>query len=386
MFNSIVIHYGEIGIKGKNRDFFEKKLIENLRFALKKLVKKVYRRYGRIICDLPKKPKYKKIEEILKNFPGIEYFAFSIKTELSLEKIKKVSLKLLKKQKFESFKVESKRSYKEFPLNSLELNKILGEYIIKKLKKKVDVKNPEIILFVEICEKESFLYTKKIKGIGGLPTSTSGKIISLLSGGIDSPVASFLLMKRGAQIIFVHFYNPNFNKPKDLKKIEKIVKKLTKFQLRSKLYLIPVEKIQKELVKKIPQAYRMILFRRFIIQIANQIAKKENAKALVTGDSLAQVASQTLENIYSIHSSSIFPILTPLIGLNKQEIIEIAKKIGTYEISIIPYKEVCPIISSSHPITKSKIEDVINLENKIDKKEKLIEDCLKRTKIKFFEI
>lgn len=221
---------------------------------------------------------------------------------------------------------------------------------------------PDIKLYVEICEKEVFLYTEKCEGLGGLPVGSSGKVVSLISGGIDSPVASFLMMKRGCNVVFVHFYNRIITSEEAVSKLEKIVNVLTRFQLESKLYLIPFEKLQLEVVKNVPSKYRMIVYRRAMNRVANVVAHKENAKALVTGDSLGQVASQTLENLSAIHNVSEVQVFMPLIGLDKLEIINIAKKIGTYEYSILPYQDCCSFMLSPHPALRVTLEDVKKLE------------------------
>lgn len=382
MAKAVVIHYGEIGIKGKNREFFEKKLVENIKKALGRNGKGVYRRYGRIVAEVED---FEKAKETLKKIPGIEYFSFAFRVENEIEKIKEKVVEILREKSFETFKIETKRSYKQFPFNSLEVNKIVGEEVVNTLGKKVSLKNPEITVHIEICERESFVYTEKFAGIGGLPVSTGGRVISLLSGGIDSPVASFLMLKRGCKVIFVHFFNRTINTEATLSKIKNIVKKLTEFQLNSKLYLIPFEEIQTEIIKNIPSKYRMIIYRRFMTRIANLILEKEKAKAIVTGDNLAQVASQTLENLSRIYEVSSFPVLSPLIGMDKKEIIELAKKIGTYEISILPYQDCCSFMIAPHPATKSKKEEIEKLEKNLNV-EKLVENAFKNSKIMEFHL
>jgi thiamine biosynthesis protein ThiI len=351
MFEVIVVHYGEIGLKGKNRTYFERVLEKNLVLALSSFDTSVYRRYGRIICQ-PKIKNEREIVEILKATPGIEYFALSIYSEPSIEELKKKAVEVLKENSFSTFKVETRRSNKGFPLTSLQVNRELGAHISKALNKKVSMK-PDVTLYVEICEKEALLYTRKFDGVGGLPVGSSGKVVSLLSGGIDSPVASFMMAKRGCEVVFTHFFNRIINPEQSLSKIEKIVLTLTRFQPKSKLYIIPFEKLQLEIIRNVPSKYRMIVYRRCMIKIANAVAEREGAKAIVTGDNLGQVASQTIENLNTIYMVSKFPILSPLIGLNKMEIVELAKRIGTYEYSILPYQDCCSFMISPHPATRS---------------------------------
>jgi thiamine biosynthesis protein ThiI len=363
MFEVIVVHYGEIGLKGKNRTFFERVLEKNLELALGSFDTAVYRRHGRIICR-PKIKNEQETVEVLKATPGIEYFAFATSSELSIEELKKKAVEVLKENIFSTFKVETRRPNKGFPLTSLQVNKELGAHISKALNKKVSMK-PDITLYVEICEKEALLYTRKFDGVGGLPVGSSGKVVSLLSGGIDSPVASFLTAKRGCEVVFTHFFNRIINPEQALSKIKKIVVTLTRFQPRSKLYIIPFEKLQLEIIRNVPSKYRMIVYRRCMIKIANAVAEREGAKAIVTGDNLGQVASQTIENLNTIYRVSKLPIFSPLIGLNKMEIVELAKRIGTYEYSILPYQDCCSFMISPHPTTHSEPRVVECLEENL---------------------
>lgn len=377
----IVVHYSELATKGKNRDFFERKLIQNIESALGKSAEKVYKRYGKIICDLKGKCKEDEIRGILEKLPGIAYFSFAAKAELELKDIEKKSLEVLKNEEFETFKVVASRSNKNFKLNSMDLNKKIGEVILEKMNKKVIMKNPDRKVFVEIGEKEAFVYCKKNYGIGGLPIGTAGKVISSLSGGIDSPVASFLMMKRGCEVVFMHAFNKTMTEQGVKSKLEELVKQLAKFQLKAKLYIVPFDKIQQEIIGTIPSKQRMIVYRRFMTRIANEIAKKENAKAVVTGDSVGQVASQTLENLECIYDASDLPIFPPLIGMNKEEIVDTAKKIGTYELSIQPYPDCCSFMIAEHPETKGRIEEIARLEGFIKNREQLTRDAISNAKI-----
>ena len=376
MIDSIVVHYGEIGIKGANREKFEKQLLRNLQSVLKNQAR-VLRYYGRIVCNLKGKVDLERIKDRLSLMPGVEYFAFAIKTSLDLKKIEQAILRIAKEKNFTTFKVETQRSNKSFPLTSLELNKRLGALIVEKLGKKVKMKNQDLTFYVEITEKNAFIYTEKIKGIGGLPVGVSGKVVALVSGGIDSPVASFLMMKRGCEVIVAHFYNKTINTQASLEKIRKIAKQLASIQLRLKLYLVPFEKIQREIIKKIPAKQRMIIYRRFMHRIAEKIAKKENAKALVTGDSIGQVASQTLQNIKVIYDVNSLPVFAPLIGMNKMETVELAKKIKTYEYSILPYEDCCSFMIAPHPETHANLDYIKNLEEDLEV-EKLVEEAFNK--------
>ena len=380
MYTSIIIHYDEITLKGGNRPFFERVLMNNIRESIKEIgYNKIYKEGGKIIIEIDEDTDLEKIKEILKNIPGISNFYFAVSEKKDLDKINKKTVELILRQaqddkrqaqddrsdKIKTFKIEARRSDKKFKFKSPEINAKTGEYVLENTKLKVDVHQPDLEVVIDVGNKDCFIYFKKIKGIGGLPVGTAGKLVSLLSGGIDSPVASFMMMKRGAKIIFVHFKNKTINNTGD-GKIKNLVKKLSHFQGRSKLYIIPFEEFQKEIIAKIPSKNRMIIYRRIMFKLAGMIAKKENAKGFVTGDSLSQVASQTLENIGVIYHSANLPIFPPLIGMNKQEIIDLAVRIKTYETSILPYQDCCSFLIAKHPETKAKLDEIIKQEENLE--------------------
>jgi len=385
MENIVLIHYNEIAIKGKNRLVFEHKLISNIKIVLKEKLLLVKRRYGAIYCKLTKGSE-KEGREALKRIPGIAHFSFVEVSDLDFEKIKDHSLNFLKNKNFNTFKVNCKRSYKKFKLKSMEVNRLVGEYLLNSLNKKVDIHKPDITLYIEIGEKEVFIFSEKIKGLGGLPVGSSSKIICSLSGGIDSPVSAFKMIRRGCQVVFVHLYNNSLVRREVLSKIKKLIEQLNKYQLESKLYVVPFSDIQKEIISNVASEYRMIVYRRFMFKVINKIAHIEKCKGVVTGDSLGQVASQTLENLNSIYQASQIPILTPLIGSDKIEIIELSKEIGTYDISIIPYPDCCSFMISAHPETRSKIEDIKELELNLNNIEQLLLDSIKKAEIFKFKI
>jgi thiamine biosynthesis protein ThiI len=364
MKKAFVIHYGEIGLKGKNRITFENTLVNNISLTLENLVEeKPIRKHGRIVLFVSKN--LEEIKERLACIPGIKYFALSLIAPLDIDKIKDAAT-LIAKGKKGSFKVSTSRSNKKFYLNSVEINRIVGEHIVNSTKKEVDLENPGFTIFIEICKDESYVYSDKIKGIGGLPVFSSEKIISLLSGGIDSAVASFLMMKRGCKVVFVHFFNYTRSSANVKVKIERLVAQLSKYQVDSKLYMVPFREIQMEIIKNVPSKLRMLVYRRFMMRIASKIADLEGAKAFVTGDSISQVASQTIDNLNVIYSVAERPVFTPLSGMDKEEIIEIAKKIGTYDISILPYEDCCSFMIARHPETRCDI-------NKIEKAESILD-------------
>lgn len=359
----ILIHYGEIGIKGKNRAAFENCLVRNIKKALGNELEKIYKEYGRILVEEGEKANYEMLKEKLAKIPGIENFSFAHEVDLDIEEMKKMALEIAKNEKFSTFKISARRSNKEFPYSSMQINEIVGKEIKEKLNKKVKLKNPDLTIFIEVGNKKAYVYKEKYDGIGGLPVGSQGKVVALLSGGIDSPVAAWLMMKRGCRVVFIHFYNESLvSSPK---KVEEIIEKLTEYQLLSKAYFIPFGTLQYEIIKKVQSKYRMIIYRRMMTRIANKIASMEKAKAVVTGDSVGQVASQTLENIHCIYDASDLPVLSPLIGMDKREIIDMAKRIGTYEISIKPYDDCCSFMVAKHPATRATPDKIKEMEKKI---------------------
>jgi len=395
----VICHYGEIALKGKNRKFFEETLVKNIKLALKpthfEFVKRIS---GRIIVKLKNLPIEQaglpagQVSTSLANVFGITYFSFAENCQPEIKEIEKKVFELLKDKKlapyracsgagFKTFKISTRRSEKKFPYTSQEINEKVGSFILKKFtpgtskksKVKVDLKNPEITCFIELVEKYAFLYLEKIKGLGGLPVGVSGKAISLLSGGIDSPVASFLAMKRGLNLIFLHFHALPYTDKASVEKVKKIVEILKKFQSKLKLYLVPFAEIQKEILLKTPSSLRVIFYRRMMLRIAEKIAEKEKVKAIITGENLGQVASQTLENLKVIEKATKLLVLRPLIGEDKLEIIEKAKKIGTYDISILPHQDCCSRFVPEHPETKANLEIVEKAERKLK-----VEDLIKK--------
>ena len=379
----IICHYHEIGLKGKNRKFFEEMLVKNIKRVLPSnsfdFVKRIS---GRIIIKLneEKRVNQKQLTRVLKNVFGMVFFSFAVTCEQEVEKIKKKALEILEKSRFKTFRISTQRSKKEFPLTSQQINEKVGEFVVKNLNKKVNLKKPGVNCFIEIVQNYTFLYTKKIKGLGGLPVGVSGKAVVLLSGGIDSPVAAFFAMKRGVKVIFAHFHAYPYTDKASIDKIKRITKILSKFQSSSKVYLIPFAKIQEEILLKTPAKLRVIFYRRFMLRIAEKIAKKEKALALVTGESVGQVASQTLANIGAIAQAVSFPILRPLITKDKEEIIKKAREIGTFDISILPHQDCCARFLPLHPETKANLKIVKLAEKKLNIQE-LIRAAMENTSI-----
>ncbi len=382
--NSIVVHYSEIGLKGKNRDFFERKLMSNLRLALRGLgCESVTRLYGRVLISLGSKADTEKIRERLLQVPGVSGFSFASGCGRKMDAIKKALDGIAQGHQIRTFAVSSSRSDKSFGHTSKQMNEVLGDFLRKRHGWKVDLTRPDKTFFVEVTEKHAFVYTEKVAGLGGLPVTSSGKLLSLLSGGIDSPVAAFEMFKRGCSVVFVHFHNWTGQRDTVKDKVERIVGVLAGYQPSTKLYMVPFGDLQKSIIMHIPAKYRMIVYRRVMFAIANRIAENEGAKGFVTGDSVGQVASQTLENLNVIYGKAVFPVFAPLVGRNKQEIVDLAKRIGTYDLSVLPYSDCCSFLVAKHPETKGRIADIEKMESGIDL-DKLVADALKKSKIKRF--
>lgn len=382
-FDYIVCHYSEIGLKGRNRKFFEQRLVDNTKQALTinapgsfVFVRKIP---GRIIVKLndtetqkhpaPEQIRCgtgKNIKTILQNVCGLANFSFAWETEQSIQDIQKICHQILVDKKFKTFRITALRSDKNFKLTSQQINEKVGKFIETKLNKKVKLEKPNINCFIEVIDNSAFVYLKKVPAVGGLPVGISGQALVLLSGGIDSPVASFYTNKRGVKNIFVHFHSAPYTSQDSIDKVKELVKVLNKFQYKSTLYLVPFADIQKQIVANTPAKFRVILYRRFMLRIAEVIARKEHYKALVTGESLGQVASQTIENIRAIEDAVTTPILRPLIGFDKNEIIQKAKEIGTYDISILPHDDCCTRFMPKNPETKAKLDEVKIAEKQLE--------------------
>ena len=365
--HSILIHYSEIALKKNNRKFFENFFISNIKSHIKGLKYSSIKLYeARVFIHDIDVNIWEQFKDRLSNVMGLKNFILMLRTKTDINDIKLASINLIENKNFNSFRITTKRNYKKFNLTSQDVNIEVGESIRTKTNKSVNLDNPELIIFIEILKSNTFVGISKINGYSGLPANCQEKALSLISSGIDSPVASFNMIKRGVTLDYIHFHSyPAINK-QSINNVKKILNVLSKYQLKSNLYLVPLLKIQQKIMEVVPDKYWVIFFRKYMIKIANDIAIKNNAVALITGDSIGQVASQTLSNIYAISNDSILPIIRPLSGLNKEEIINQANQIGTYEISIEPYEDCCSYFVPPHPETKAKIEQVNQITKKLD--------------------
>lgn len=376
-----VCHYHEIGLKKDNRSFFENRLCRNIEKALSGLPFVSVRRIsGRLIIELRFDSPVEEIRLRLQRVFGLATFSPAWLSRQDLLSLKKNLWTLIRERDFGSFRIHARRAHKDFPFTSQQLNEDLGAFVVQKLGKRVQLEEPDLTCYVEIVEKYAFLYFDRFKGPGGLPVSCSGKTVVLLSGGIDSPVATYKIMKRGCRAIFVHFHSHPYTTLESQEKVRQLVSLLNQYQYGSHLYLVPFADCQRQIVALTPAETRVILYRRFMMRVAERIGRKEGASALVTGESIGQVASQTLENLHAISEVTILPVLRPLIGEDKEEIVQLARKIGTFELSILPDVDCCALFVPRHPETRANLVGIERVEQQLEL-EKMIRNTLKRTQL-----
>lgn len=370
------IHYAEVGLKGKNRVFFEKRLANNIKLSLQGTgYAEVKRLHDRILVHLGQHADITKIKERLRQVMGIAHFELSCRTENNIAAIKEAALRHIQDVSCESLKVETKRADKTFPLTSPEVSAEVGGHLIKETGARADMHNPDLICWVKITHNAAYISTEKIPGVGGLPVGVSGKVLVMLSGGIDSPVAAWQMIKRGAKAVFIHFYSYPYTDKASLEKVIEIAQILAVSNYRSTLYLVPFADLQQAIVTATPAPFRVLLYRRMMTRIAERVATMADAEALVTGESLAQVASQTLTNLRTIEAIAEIPILRPLIGEDKAEIITKAQRIGTFDVSTRPHQDCCSLFVPKHPATRASLAELEDAESGLDV-DTLVEDAL----------
>jgi tRNA uracil 4-sulfurtransferase len=383
--NSVVVHYQEIALKGKNRPWFIAKLVGNLRRATSDLdVRSVRALVGRIELVLGPDVTYGQVAERLSRVFGIANFSRAARTPLDIEGIAAAIDRDLGDIDTPSFRVTVRRADKRFPMRSPDIEREVGGRIKLARGWKVDLSDPALTIRVEIMANEAFYSFGRDRGAGGLPSGASGKVACLLSGGIDSPVAAWRMMKRGCTVHLVHFHSYPFLSRASQEKVREIVTLLSKWQLSARLFLVAFGEIQRQVVLAVPAPLRVVIYRRLMVRIADRIARRIGAGALVSGEVIGQVASQTLENMAVIASATRLPILRPLVGMDKEEIVAQAQRIGTYEISIVPDQDCCQLFTPKHPATKATFEMVEEAE-KLLPVEELVEGAVREATEERFE-
>lgn len=391
MYNIAIVKYGEIGVKGKNRYIFENKLIKNVKNMLAHIGKfNVYKEYGRIYVDLGEYAEdYEEVLEEIKKVFGVVGVCPGIRAEKDYDKLKQLALQLLEEKieaGSESFKVTSRRGDKSLELTSQEMSKDIAGFLVYNVKDriKVDVRNPETTIHCEYRQNHVMVYSDTVPGYGGLPVGTNGRAMSLLSGGIDSPVASWMVAKRGVEIEAIHFHSYPFTSEKSQEKVRDLAQILAKYCGKVRLHKVNILAIQKAIGVSCKEEEMTIISRRFMMKIAQRVGEMRFCDALVTGESIGQVASQTIQGLTCTNASVSLPVFRPLIAMDKSEIIKIAQKIGTFETSVIPEEDCCTVFSPKSPVTKPKLDRIEKSESSLDV-EKLIQDAIDNMEVEVFE-
>ena len=363
----VVVHYHEISLKGGNRPLFLRRLGRNLLQATAGCgVRGVRRLPGRLVLDLEPSADLALIRERVAAVFGIAYFAPALSLPPEWGAVQRSVLQLLEGRSFESFRITARRTFKVFPMPSDQINRELGALVLEHFPTRVNLTEPALTVRVDLLPREAFVFVDRVPGPGGLPVGVSGRVTALLSGGIDSPVAACRLQKRGCEVEFVHFHSFPYLADTSQRKVRMLVDRLVRHQFKARLWLVPFGEIQRDVVLGVAGSLRVVIYRRLMTRIAEAIARSTGALALVTGESLGQVASQTLENLARTTEVAGMPVLRPLIGTDKEEIIREARAIGTYETSIEPDQDCCTLFVPKHPETRASAEAVEAAERRLD--------------------
>lgn len=379
-YDHIVVRYGELSTKGKNKKDFTRKLTANIKNRLKDFEKLEYKTMHDGLFISLNDENYEEIKECLKTVFGYAYFSGSLIVERDLEVLKKTALQLAQKGNYKTFKMHTKRSDKQYPLRSDDINRQVAGYILKNSELKVDVHNPDLTIYVVVDHTNFIVMDEKIRGIGGYPTGINGKALVMTSGGIDSPVACYMTMKRGLKIECIHFASQPYTSQQALNKVKDLCRILSVYQEDIILHIIPFTKLQLAIYEHSNESYAITIMRRMMYRIADRISKNRKIKVITNGESIGQVASQTPESITVISKVCDTLILRPLCMMDKLEIIDMANKIGTYETSILPYEDCCTIFDPKNPVTKPKEKECLFYESKFDY-ESLIQECIDNDEI-----
>jgi tRNA uracil 4-sulfurtransferase len=364
---AVIVHYHELSLKRGNRPLFLRHLQRNLRDATRDLGPVSLRQLsGRIVLDVEGHPTPETVRDRVARVFGVASCALAYRVPSTLDAMQAAVAELVAGREFASFRISARRAFKTFPLTSVEMNRALGAFVLERVATRVDLQHPAFTIHVEVMPAETFVYVERTPGPGGLPVGVSGTVAALLSGGIDSPVAAWRMMKRGCRVLFIHFHSVPYLPATSQEKARRLVDTLTPWQYRSRLIFVPFGEVQREVVLTVPPPARVVIYRRLMIRIAEVIARRHGALALATGESVGQVASQTLENIARIDEVAGMPILRPLIGMDKLEIIEQARRLDTFETSIEPDADCCTLFVPRHPATRMTEAEVQGAEAKLD--------------------
>lgn len=379
-YDYIMVRFGELSTKGKNKKDFIRVLSKNIKNALSDFSNiEIITQYDHIYVKLNDN-NADEIVNILKDVSGIYSLSLVYKTNEDIENLKKFALNLMKELDEKTFKVYTRRSNKNYPMISDEINRAIAGEILRNTNFKVDVHNPDILLSIEIRNEGAYVFTKTVKACGGYPLGVGGKVMHMLSGGIDSPVAAYLIMKRGIRIECIHFASPPYTNIGVIEKLKDLLSKLNRYQESIKLNIIPFTKLQEKIYEVSDESYAITLMRRMMFRLASRLAESNNCLAISSGESVGQVASQTLESINVINEVTNIPVIRPVVCYDKDDIIRLAKNINTYDISIRPYEDCCTIFAPKNPKTKPSRKKVEEFEAKFDY-EKMIDEALNNVEV-----
>lgn len=383
-YNVVIVRFGEMSTKGKNKRDFVFKLAHSIRLALRDYEDdyEMIIRHDHIYLNI-KNPIYNLVE-ILKDISGMYSFSLSLKIDQDYDNLLEESTKIIKESEGKTFKIRTRRIDKSYPFISDEINRAIATQILKTTDKKVDVHNPDTLLDIEIREDGAYLFTETIKGLGGYPSGSTGRALMMISGGIDSPVATYLLMRRGIEITCIHFASPPYTNSGVIDKLEDLLHQLNKYQPKIRLFIVPFTKIQEKIYEVSSEGYPITIMRRMMYRIATRLAIKLHLPCLATGESVGQVASQTLESLNVINEVTNMVILRPLCTYDKVDIIKLSEKIGTYDISIRPFEDCCTIFAPVKPKTAPHLDECLRIESRFDF-EPLIDEALNNLEVKYIK-
>ena len=376
-YDHILVRFGELSTKGKNRKDFIKRLLTNVKNALRDFNELTYERTHDRMYIMLNGEDHEAVAKHLQQVFGISSFSFAVKVASDIEVIKQTCLVLAKQSDAQTFKIEARRSFKQFPMVSDEINREVAGEILRYTDIKVNVREPQLRIQIELHQEATYIMTGKIKGNGGYPVGVGGKALVMLSGGIDSPVACYMTMKRGVAIECIHYASPPYTSQAAQDKVLELARAIAPYQGHIRLHIIPFTDLQLAIYKNCDESYAITIMRRMMYRIAERVAQKQNCLAIVNGESIGQVASQTLESMQTINCVTDMPVIRPVACLDKLEIIDISQKIGTYDISIQPFEDCCTIFTPKNPVTKPTKHRAERLEGRFDFTS-LIEDCIAR--------
>ena len=359
----VVVKFHEPALKGKNRPMFLRRLASNLRRAIKGTgVERVWQAHLMICLTLRDDADWNAVRSRVADCMGVAKFYLATQVASDLDAVREYLSAELPRQRFDTFRITAHRSNKRFPMKSGDINREMGRYVEDLTGAKVRLNGADLEVFIDVVNDGMMVYFDPIQGYGGMPVDTSGETMALMSGGIDSPVAAWQMMRRGSRVKLVHFHSHPLVDSSSIEKATELSEILTRYQYDAELFLVPFAGVQQRIIVDVPPPYRVLLYRRFMVRIAEALARQQGIAALVTGESLAQVASQTLENIAIVDAAAQMPILRPLIGSNKNDIVDTARQIGTFPVSIIPDQDCCSLFVPRHPVTKGSAQVVERLE------------------------